>query len=135
MDCIHCFMFRSRTRVVTKYMVSEILRNLVRLVCSQTNFCLHDKKTVNGLKKIAWTSLFRLKRQHIYSIHIYSYTHIYIYICIHIYRVRKLNPSYWKFFSIYIYIYIFYILYKENKRTFSATENGSLFALAANDKR
>jgi hypothetical protein len=30
-----------------------------------TNFCLHDEPTVNGLRKIAWASVFRLKQQHI----------------------------------------------------------------------
>jgi hypothetical protein len=30
------------------------------------NFPLHNEQMVNGLKKIAWASVFYLKRQHIY---------------------------------------------------------------------
>ncbi len=36
----------------------------VSLVRLQTdNFRLHDEQTVNGLRKIVWASVFRLKRQ------------------------------------------------------------------------
>jgi hypothetical protein len=35
------------------------------------NFRLHDEQTVNGLRKIAWASVFRLKLQHIQCIDIY----------------------------------------------------------------
>jgi hypothetical protein len=31
-----------------------------------TNFPLYDEQTINGLRKIAWASVYRLKRQHIY---------------------------------------------------------------------
>jgi hypothetical protein len=31
-----------------------------------TNFRLHNEQTVNGLRKIAWASVFFFKRQHIY---------------------------------------------------------------------
>jgi hypothetical protein len=37
-----------------------------------TNLRLHNERTVNGLKKIAWASVFYLKLQHI---------HIHLYIC------------------------------------------------------
>ncbi len=58
---------------------------LVRLQADNflTNFHLHDEQTVNGLRKIAWASVFHfcLKRQDIY---------MYVYLCtytVHVYAV------------------------------------------------
>jgi hypothetical protein len=43
------------------------------------NFHLQNEQTENGLGKIAWASVFRLKRQHIY-IHSFRYISIYLYL-------------------------------------------------------
>jgi hypothetical protein len=52
----------------------------VRLVHLQIDSsCLHDKQTVNGIREIAWASLFCLKRQRKY-IDIYAAVSMYIYI-------------------------------------------------------
>ncbi len=45
-----------------------------------TNFHLLDEQTVNGLGKIAWASIFHLKRQHIYMYIVPFSFYIYIYI-------------------------------------------------------
>ncbi len=49
-----------------------------------TNFRLHDEQTVNGLRKIAWGFVFRLKPQEIF-VYIHTYIYIYMHICIYIY--------------------------------------------------
>jgi hypothetical protein len=64
-----------------------------------TNFRLHDEQTVNGLRKIAWASVFLLKRQHIY-IDVYIEIYIYISICL------SLSIS-----SLYLYLYLYISIY------------------------
>jgi hypothetical protein len=50
-----------------------------------TNFNLHDEQTVNGLRKIAWASIFRLKRQHRYT---HTQTPLHTHECTH----ERTNP-------------------------------------------
>ncbi len=74
-----------RQRTCYSYVLYKGIDGQFRLVRLQTdNFRLYNEQTVNGLRKNAWASVFRLKRQYIY---------IYIWLCI----------------GISVYIYIIYI--------------------------
>jgi hypothetical protein len=49
-----------------------------------TNFRLHDEQMINGLRKIAWASIFHFTFETAVYIYRYMYTYIDIYILIYI---------------------------------------------------
>jgi hypothetical protein len=69
------------------------------------NFRLRDEQTVNRSRKIAWDSVFCLKRQCIY---LFITEYVYVYINIYVY--------------VYVYIYVY-------------AENGNFLLFAANGKQ
>jgi hypothetical protein len=107
-----------------------------RFPCLHVSGILHIEQTVNKLRKIAWASVFRLKRQHIY---VRYCIYVYMYICTCVYVYMRICVYVFVYTYVYVYMNVYNVcickhVYVYIIRKTELTGNGNFRLFAANGK-